>query len=65
MVEWFSPEAQHAKKEAVKKRLKISWKWIKETVAEWTSLKTYLEQLQPFLTRLRKLCGIDDQTPDL
>lgn len=65
MVEWFSVEAQQAKKENVKKRLKISWKWIKETVAEWSSLKSYIDQVQHFHKRLRKLCGVDEQLDDL
>ncbi len=62
MVEWFSEDAQNAKrgedKNNIKRRLKIGWKWIKEKVGEWNNYKIYMDKFQNFHKKLRKICKI-------
>ena len=58
MVEWFSPQAQNAKGQDainVKKRLKIGWKWIKQTVIEWNKYKSLYDKEKGLKNRLKKV----------
>ena len=58
MVEWFSSDAQNAKgQEAVnvKRRLKIGWKWIKQTVVEWNKYKNQYDKESGTRTKLKRM----------